>query len=231
MRNLISFLIKHSVWILTVFYVIVSAVLLFRFNAYQQSVFFSSANQVSGWVYSLSGNITGYFGLRQINRYLQERNGFLEMEVARLKRVLESDDYKTLAEYASKDTALSRYNFQVAQVINNSVMRPANYITINKGSDDGIRTEMGVIDRNGVVGKVDIVGKNFSRVISLLNPKWRLSFFGVGWAGCPVCGIGRVAPARRFCHRRYDYHQRILVRFSRRYFCGNHQGVFQTKER
>ena len=175
MRNLISFLIKHSVWILTVFYVIVSAVLLFRFNAYQQSVFFSSANQVSGWVYSLSGNITGYFGLRQINRDLQERNGFLEMEVARLKRVLESDDYKTLAEYASKDTALSRYNFQVAQVINNSVMRPANYITINKGSDDGIRTEMGVIDRNGVVGKVDIVGKNFSRVISLLNPKWRLS--------------------------------------------------------
>ena len=175
MRNLISFLIKHSVWILTIFYVIVSAVLLFRFNAYQQSVFFSSANQVSGWVYSLSGNITGYFGLREINRDLQERNGFLEMEVARLKRALDSRDNKTLTEYASKDTALLRYNFQVAQVINNSVMRPANYITINKGSDDGIRTEMGVIDRNGVVGKVDVVGKNFSRVISLLNPKWRLS--------------------------------------------------------
>ncbi len=175
MRNLISFLIKHSVWILTIFYVVISAILLFRFNAYQQSVFFSSANQVSGWVYSLSGNVTGYFGLREINRDLQERNGFLEMEVARLKRLLDSGDYKMLTEYASKDTVLLRYNFQVAQVINNSVMRPANYITINKGSDDGIKTEMGVIDRNGVVGKVDVVGKNFSRVISLLNPKWRLS--------------------------------------------------------
>ena len=175
MRNLISFLIKHSVWILTIFYVVISAILLFRFNAYQQSVFFSSANQVSGWVYSLSGNVTGYFGLREINRDLQERNGFLEMEVARLKRLLDSGDYKMLTEYASKDTVLLRYNFLVAQVINNSVMRPANYITINKGSDDGIKTEMGVIDRNGVVGKVDVVGKNFSRVISLLNPKWRLS--------------------------------------------------------
>lgn len=175
MRNLISFLIKHSVWILTIFYVVISAILLFRFNAYQQSVFLSSANQVSGWVYSLSGNVTGYFGLREINRDLQERNGFLEMEVARLKRLLDSGDYKMLTEYASKDTVLLRYNFQVAQVINNSVMRPANYITINKGSDDGIKTEMGVIDRNGVVGKVDVVGKNFSRVISLLNPKWRLS--------------------------------------------------------
>ena len=175
MRNLISFLIKHSVWILTIFYVVISAILLFRFNAYQQSVFFSSANQVSGWVYSLSGNVTGYFGLREINRDLQERNGFLEMEVARLKRLLDSGDYKMLTEYASKDTVLLRYNFLVAQVINNSVMRPANYITINKGSDDGIKTEMGVIGRNGVVGKVDVVGKNFSRVISLLNPKWRLS--------------------------------------------------------
>lgn len=175
MRNLISFLIKHSVWILTFFYVIISAILLFRFNAYQQSVFFSSANQISGIIYSLSGNVTGYFGLREINRDLQERNGFLEMEVARLKRELESGDNKDLIEYASKDTALSKYNFQVAQVINNSVTKPANYITIDKGSDDGIKTEMGVIDRNGVVGKVDVVGKNFSRVISVLNPKWRLS--------------------------------------------------------
>ncbi len=175
MRNLISFLIKHSAWILAIFYVAVSVVLLVRFNTYQQSVFFSSANQVSGVIYSLSGNITGYFGLREINRDLQERNGFLEMEVARLKRELEAGDNKALSEYAAKDTALLKYKFQVAQVINNSVTKPANYITIDKGSDDGIKTEMGVIDRNGVVGKVDVVGKNFSRVISVLNPKWRLS--------------------------------------------------------
>lgn len=175
MRHLIYFLIKHSAWILTIFYIIISLFLLFRFNTYQQSVFFSSANQISGVIYSFSGNVTGYFGLREINRDLQERNGFLEMEVARLKQELETKDNGVLKQYAASDTVLSKYNFQVAQVIKNSVTKAANYITINKGSDDGIKSEMGVIDRNGVVGTVDIVGKNCSRVISVLNPKWRLS--------------------------------------------------------
>lgn len=63
----------------------------------------------------------------------------------------------------------------VAHVINNSISRPFNYITVNKGSRDGIRPELGVIDRNGVVGIVSNVGPGSSRVISLLNPHFRLS--------------------------------------------------------
>ena len=71
--------------------------------------------------------------------------------------------------------ALSQYNFMIAHVINNSIFRAHNYITIDKGLENGIKPEMGVVDQNGVVGIVNIVGENTSRIISILNPDLRLS--------------------------------------------------------
>ena len=68
-----------------------------------------------------------------------------------------------------------QFDFRVAHVINNSISRPFNYLTINKGARDGIRPELGVIDQNGVVGIVSNVGQGSARVISLLNPHFRLS--------------------------------------------------------
>lgn len=73
------------------------------------------------------------------------------------------------------DSGVPHFEFIVAHVINNSVAHPYNYITINKGSKDGVKPELGVVDRNGVVGIVSNVGPNSARVISLLNPHFRLS--------------------------------------------------------
>ena len=71
--------------------------------------------------------------------------------------------------------ALSQYKFRIAHVINNSIHRAHNYITIDKGTRDSIKPEMGVVDQNGVVGIVNIVGENTARIISILNPDLRLS--------------------------------------------------------
>ena len=70
---------------------------------------------------------------------------------------------------------MRHFDFIVAHVINNSISHPFNYLTINKGSSDGIKPELGVIDRNGVVGIVSTTGAHSARVISLLNPHFRLS--------------------------------------------------------
>ena len=72
-------------------------------------------------------------------------------------------------------SVLAQYNFVVAHVISNSIARPHNYITINKGTADGIAPEMGVIDHNGVVGIVNVAGPHSARIISLLNPHFKLS--------------------------------------------------------
>ncbi|MEG1585310.1 MAG: rod shape-determining protein MreC [Bacteroidales bacterium] len=170
MRNLIQFFIRQSALFVFLFYGIISIVLLVRFNSYHQSVFFSSANEVVGDVYSLAGNVTSYFGLRDINQDLLERNGHLEKEIQILKEKL-LDDKNLLS---SRDTT-TKYDFIMAQVINNSVTQVENYITLNKGRRDGIAPQMGVVDQNGIIGIVSLVSDNYSVVISLLNTKLRLS--------------------------------------------------------
>lgn len=135
----------------------------------------TSAGRVTSTVYETANNVTSYFHLRDINEDLQLRNASLEAEAITLRKQLRQ--YKELR-YADTMTVvepLQRYDFIIAHVINNSITRPYNYITIEKGSEDGIRPEMGVVDQNGVVGVVNIVSPHNARIISLLNPDFRLS--------------------------------------------------------
>lgn len=166
---------KYSSWLLMLAYVAISCIMLFSSNPYQHHVYLTSAGSVASAVYSTTSNITGYFALRDINEDLQRRNNDLEMEVLRLKQLVRKADERIYADTMTVDTIFSRYSFIIAHVINNSVSRPHNYLTIEKGSLDGVRPEMGVVDQNGVVGIVNVTGPHTARVISLLNPDFRLS--------------------------------------------------------
>ena len=189
MNNLLNFFVKHSAWFIFAIYVILSLVLLFKDNPYQQSVYLTSANSVSAAVYKAFSNVTSYFHLRDINESLQERNASLEMELIELRNQM--TDLSLISPDSLHQPALKQYTFVMAQVIGNSIAQPNNYITINRGYRDGVKPEMGVIDQNGVVGIVNVVGPHAARVISLLNPHIRLScklrdtgFFGsMVWDG------------------------------------------------
>lgn len=176
MNNLLNFLIKNSSWFVFIFYVIASCVLLFRNNPYQQSVYLTSANSATATVLKGYSNVTGYFGLRQVNDQLQNRNAQLEAEVIALKEQMGQLRLQ-LADSGIVATrnVTSPFSYVMARVISNSTTEPFNYITIDRGSADGIENEMGVVDHNGVVGVVNVVGKHAARVISLLNPDTRLS--------------------------------------------------------
>ena len=173
MNNLLNFFVKHSAWFIFTIYVILSLVLLFRDNPYQQSVYLTSANAASAAVYKAFNSVTSYFHLRDINESLQQRNAALEMELIELRSQL--NDLALLTPDSLHQPVLSQYSFVMAHVISNSIAQPNNYITIDRGHMDGVSPEMGVIDQNGVVGIVNVVGPHASRVISLLNPHMRLS--------------------------------------------------------
>lgn len=190
MNNLLKFFIRHSSWFVFIFYVVISCVLLFQTNPYQQSVYLTSANAVSSAVYNCISSVSSYFNLKDINEDLQSRNALLEMEVVDLRNQV--NNYRMqIPDTSGIQPALRPYSFVVAHVISNSISQTYNYITINRGSAEGIEPEMGVVDQNGVVGMVNVVGKHSSRVISLLNPNMRLSckvknsdFFGsMVWDG------------------------------------------------
>ena len=190
MRNLLNFFIKNSSWFIFIFYMILSSILLFKNNPYQQSIYLTSANKICSSIYNYISNVTSYFYLRDINEDLQKQNANLELEVVSLRNQLKEYEIK-LTDSIESQLQPHQYDVIVGRVISNSITNSQNYIMVNKGALDGISTEMGVIDQNGVVGIVNIVGNHSSRIISLLNPNLRLSckvkgsdFFGsLVWDG------------------------------------------------
>lgn len=170
MRSLIYFFMKYSTAMLFIVLVLISCALLFTGNTYQESVYLTSANRVSSSIYGVSQGVTGYFNLRSINEDLQRRNALLENEVLNLKNAI--GNLNTLVPMDSAEAQrlqAHRYDFVSASVINNSVNRPRNYFTVNRGSDDGVRPGMGVVSQNGIVGIVNVTGRHTARIISLLN--------------------------------------------------------------
>lgn len=171
MRNLLNFFAKNSPFFLWLFLVIISIVLLCQNNPYHRSIWFGSANALVGNVYDFQSNVTGYIGLREINEDLLNRTGQLEEENLALRQRLQK--YLDI-EHFSTDT-LAQYHYMLAHVVSNSITNAENYITLDKGLQDGIRQDLGVADQNGVIGIVSKVSEHYALVISLLNPKLRLS--------------------------------------------------------
>lgn len=167
-RNLLNFIIRYGTWFLFAFYVIISCVLLFSHNSFQQSVFLTSANVVSSSVYGTTSEVTGYFHLRSINESLQASNAMLENEVLNLRHQV-AELQTQLSDTLDFENIPARFDYVSATVINNSVRRPRNFFSINRGALDGVKEGMGVVDQNGIVGIVNVTGKHTARVISLLN--------------------------------------------------------------
>lgn len=192
MRKLLDFLFRKRHWWLFLLLEIISFMLVFRDNAYQRNVLISSANIVTGHISSISGAFTAYLNLNEANRKLLERNGELEMQLLQLQQHLGRLTADTLAFTGYVDsTGVFPYSTVIAKVVNSSVARVSNYITINKGKKDGVGPDMGVVSEQGIVGIVSTVFDHFAVVIPPINPKFMLSgkvlgsnYFGsIHWNG------------------------------------------------
>lgn len=177
MQNLTEFLAKHNHWFVFLVLEVVSMVLLFRYNSYQGSVWFSSANAVTGKVYEWDSAVESYFSLSGVNSQLTQRNAFLEQQVRML-----DDSIARLTR--SQEAAVTRLSSMVpfqgcrlipAKVVANMVNRYDNLITIDKGSADGVKRDMGVVCGMGVVGIVYLVSEHYSIVIPALNSHSNIS--------------------------------------------------------
>jgi rod shape-determining protein MreC len=133
-------------------------------NQFQGARFFNSTNSMVAAINGFSKNTVDYFNLRQINRDLAEENARLRYELEKRSRQLEG----TTATPADS-AIIKQFDFVTAKVVNNSVSRFTNFLTINKGSHDGIEPGMAVISQRGAVGKVKVTSRHYSVVTSLLN--------------------------------------------------------------
>ena len=176
MQSILNLLIKYNHWFLFLLLEGISIVLLLTFNNYQGAVFFTSANGIAGNIYALMTDVNGYFGLKDENDILLEHNRKLLEEVNALRLELSLfNDSAALADCSIIDSNKDDYTFATAKVVNSSLNRVNNLVTIDKGYSDGITSEMGVFNEQGVVGIICQTSDNFSIVMPLLNSKSMIS--------------------------------------------------------
>lgn len=175
MRNLLEFLAKYNHWFVFLILEVVSMGLLFQYNSYQGSAWFSSANAVTGKLYEWDANVETFFSLTKVNQELTQRNAYLEQEVQKLSDSLVSVTKDSSIYHRDQFALLRNYRLIPAKVVANSIDKPGNLMTIDKGSADGIHKDMGVISGTGVVGIVYLVAEHYAIVIPVLNTKSNIS--------------------------------------------------------
>ena len=170
MRNLLVFITKYNAFFLFLIFEVCALVVYLKYNSFQKASIINSSNEVTGNLYARISEFNSYLSLKDVNDNLAKEN-------ADLRKQLKSSRYiDSAAKHKVNDTIYKQqYEFIEARVINNSVNRVNNYITLNKGSNAGIAKGMGVICSLGIVGKVVYVSPHFAVVQSLLHKDSRFS--------------------------------------------------------
>ena len=164
MERLFLFIYRYRAFFTFLVLELFCAWLIVENNQYQGSQFFNSSNSFVASINGFSHGAREYFSLREMNSMLAEENVDLR------KKLEQKQDLNSLTAREATDSALiKRFDFVSAKVVNNSVHRFTNFITINKGKVEGIGPGMAVISSEGIVGKVKAVSEHYGVVTSLLN--------------------------------------------------------------
>ncbi len=170
MQNLFAFIFKFRFFFIFLAFQIISFLMIINHSFYQRYVLLSSANQITGKLYTWNMGVSEYFSLRQANQILVAEN-------VRLREMLNDSQYiNDTARYVINDTiARQQFTYAPARVISNSINNRNNYLMLNKGRKHGVDREMAVISPDGVVGVVVKVSENYAWVMSVLNKNSRIN--------------------------------------------------------
>ena len=147
---------------------LVSLSLTIQSHSYHKSKIVSSANFLSGTYYAEINNVKEYFNLKT-------QNDELALENARLKGLLFNKKDTTKLPSIEDIKGIDKTAIIISKVINNSYNSQENFITINSGSKQNIKPDMGVINSLGIIGVIENTSANYATVFSILNVKSKTS--------------------------------------------------------
>lgn len=169
MKNLLNFIYRNNFFFVFLVLEFICVLILIRNNGYQGSSLLNSSNAISANIYAMQASTKEYLLLKDENERLAEQNTYL------LNRLKLGYAALPLKIYTRHDTIYRQdYEFMNGKVINSSVTKRNNYLTLNIGSKLGITRDMAVISSNGIIGIVKDVSPNFSSVMSILHKDVRV---------------------------------------------------------
>ncbi|MEP3838578.1 MAG: rod shape-determining protein MreC [Algibacter sp.] len=162
MQQIINFIIRNKNFLLFLLLFGISLLFTIQSHSYHKSKFINSANFLTGGVYNSANNISGYLNLKVQNELLSDEN-------KRLRKLLLNVSTNPDSIFIDSLTFKEDYRFYSATIIKNSYSLNNNVLTINKGKNDSIQQDFGVISSKGIVGIIDKTSANYATVISILN--------------------------------------------------------------
>ena len=171
MQQILSFFFKNKHFLLFLLLQLIAIFFTIQSHTYHRSKFVNSANFITGGIYNKLNNVKEFIYLKKENVRLSEEN-------IRLKNLLDLQENTVLnKDLIIVDTVNSyqKYSYIAAKIINNDFRKSNNYITINKGSSSGIKSDLGVINSRGIIGITKSTSKNYATVLSVLNVNYQIN--------------------------------------------------------
>jgi rod shape-determining protein MreC len=152
--------------------------LVVQFNERQSGVF-SHTSMVFNQVFAARrAKVDRYINAADSLQVLNDQIFRLQNELgnAKMIQVLSKDTfYLVNVDSIKGKVSIPQFRYVAAEVINNSISSNSNWITINRGTNQGVRPNMGVVSRDGLVGIVRYVSKDFAIIMSLLHRQTKIS--------------------------------------------------------
>lgn len=184
MNNLLKFIARYQIVILFIFLELLAVAIIVQNNKYHKAGFLNTSNFITGNINTFYSNFTAYLHLKDANKALAEENARLHNQLYQVEYMLiphsVGDSVTTgTIQIQINDTiiidTIQSFEYVPALTISNSINKMYNYVFLDKGKKDGVKTDMGVINQNGVVGIVVNVSNSYSVVMPLVNEKSKLS--------------------------------------------------------
>ncbi|MEJ6792412.1 MAG: rod shape-determining protein MreC [Lacinutrix sp.] len=162
MQQIVNFILRNKTFLLFALLLFIAVMLTIQSHSYHRSRFINSANFFSGGIYNTSNSISDYINLKQQNKLLHEDN-------KRLKSILYNTQQIPDSSYIDSTNYNKKYKFTAAQVIRNNYAATNNILLLNKGINDSIKQDFGVISSKGIIGIVERTSGDYATVLSILN--------------------------------------------------------------
>jgi len=176
MKNIFLFIRRNFNFLCFVLLQVVCIIMLKRYSETHEAFFDSAANEITGRINQQYSGFSSYFTLKEINRQLAEQNlALLNQQKADFQAT--GSQHKVVLDSSFRDSThrTRRFLMSLAQVVGNSVVEQNNYVTLDKGSAQGVKKGMSVVGPEGIVGVIINVSENYSIAMSLLNRSSRIS--------------------------------------------------------
>ena len=175
MHDFIERITAYVHWALFLLLEVLSGFLLFQYNHYQGSVWFTQANTAVAMVHEWEAKALSYLRMPAENAALVQRNIVLQRQLDALRHELADAKIDTSLTQKTQAELLQDITLIPAQIVDNSVRKRNNMMVINAGSAEGVAPEMGVVSGTGVVGIVSAVTPHHALVMSILNSNSSIS--------------------------------------------------------